>query len=201
MDKIRMWGIVISVGSILAVIGLGLAASGAGVDTEQDVSQEWTVDPDYVYYLEMDAKADEPIELDYALSSGTMRVQMLSTEGLDNLIETGAPGASETYWSRSSQTSGAVDWTPDETDTYVLAFYDFSVDGAQLEVAGTFTSASSTMLFVGIGLVVVGVVIAALGAVKRRQRAYDRDLGKPQDVVMYPETTQPEAEKQSKLQP
>lgn len=188
MDKVKLWGIVVSVGSILAVIGIGMAVSGSGLDEKQQVDQEWaSVDNLHVYYLEMSCSGGKAVSMDYSVAAGFMTVQILTEDGLNQLVETGLASSSDVLLSRTSETSGTIEWTPPETEKYVLAFYDFSTPGSTVTVTGSFTGASSSLLYGGIGLAAVGVILAVVGFVKRRKLVKAADASKPQDIVMYPE--------------
>jgi len=187
MDKIRIWGIVISVGAVVALIGIGTALSGAGLDEEEQVDEEWpSVDNLHVYYLEMSCSGGKLVDMEYAVAAGTMTVQILTEEGLDELLEVGSITASNVLFSRTSQSSGTFEWTPPETDKYNLVFYDFSQTGTTVTASGTFTGASNGILYAGIGIIVAGIIIAVVGAIKRQKLANQKDATMPQDVVMYP---------------
>ena len=72
-------------------------------------------------------------------------------------------------------------------------FYYFTQTGTTVQVTGTFTGASDVMLFAGVGVVVVGIRIVAVAAIKRQKLVKRRDAIKPQDVVMYPAAPPTEA--------
>jgi hypothetical protein len=187
VDKLRIWRIVISVGAIVAMIGIGIAFTGAGLDEEELVDDEWAnVDNEHVYYLEMSCKGGKLVDMNYSVSAGFMTVQILTEEGLNQLVYDGTAFPSEVLLSRTAVGSGHLLWTPPETDKYLLAFYEFSQTGSTVSVTGTFTGASNTLLFTGIGIVAVGIIIAAIGAIKGRKLVKRKDAAKPQDVVMYP---------------
>ena len=102
MDKIKLWGILASVGMVIALIGVGIAVSGAGLDEKVQVDEEWTdVNSLYVYYLEMSCKGGKLVDLDYTLSAGTMTVRILTEDGLNELLETGDVSGSEIMLSRN----------------------------------------------------------------------------------------------------
>lgn len=187
MEKVKIWGIVVSVGVVITLIGIGTIVSGAGLNQKEHVDHEWTdVDNLHVYYLEMSCKGGNAVNMDYGVSSGTMTVQILSEDGLDELLGTGTVLSSEIFLTRLGASTGTADWTPPHTEKYILVFYNFTQTGATVTVTGTFTGASDTILFLGIAIVVIGIVIAAVGAIKRAKAGRERDATKPQDVAMYP---------------
>lgn len=189
MEPVRKWSIFVSVGLLIVLVGLYLAS--AGTESGQDFSQDWTVDRNYVYYVRMDAAGGKPIDSDYSLSSGTMTVAMVSGEGFRQLTEELYLNASEVFLSQSGRTSGSVSWTPDADGRYYLVFYDFSLDGAALTASGSFTGSSPTFFYGGIVVIVVGAVIAGVGAwqVKKAKGARERLL--PQDVKVFEQQNPP----------
>jgi hypothetical protein len=182
-----IWRIVIIAGVFLVFFGSFDAVTVAEPNEEVNVDYTWSnVDNNHVYYVRMSCASGKLVNMDYVAGAGTMTVAILTEDGLNEIINSGYPSSSEVLLNRESQSSGNIQWTPPQTQKYVLVFYDFSQTGTEVSVAGTFTGASNSEVLTSIGVAAVGAIVVIVGALRQRQLRKEWNATKPQEIVMYP---------------
>jgi len=164
MNRMRNWGIVMSVG--LLVIFSGLYLVYAGGESEQSFDSEWVVNTAYVYYFRLDAAGGKPITSSYSLSQGNMTIAFMSGEGFRQLTEESSVDSNEVFHSLEEGSAGTISWTPDKDRRCYLVFYGFTNTGAMLTVDGTFTASLPVYRYAGVAVIVAGAVILAVGGLK-----------------------------------
>lgn len=190
------WQVLLVLGGLLVLIGLGLTAAAVLPGT---TAETVTIPPGagWYYYYEFDLLGTGGVRGSYSVVSTTSVNVFVFTQSQFSAYT--SSGSTSSLWASPGASSGSFDVSLPGSGKYYLVFEHAAGTEAveqEVEVTVTVSGVTPTLLAGGIGLTIIGVILAVVGTLRKR-KATAPLLGAPaapvpaRDVVMFQEPKPP----------